>query len=136
MPQVYNGKVFSCRSEPINVTTLYEPDPSWRFTDTAGHFHQWHNRKGPADRYHVTEQYFIPTLRYIIEVEATDEYPETGHYACQFCGERVRPGYEHGAYRRFLQGVVEYFIDDERVTQEEFERQLALAREQHVKGAV
>ena len=56
-----------------------EPDPKWKFTDAQGHYH-----------YISKKEY--PTLIWIVDEEADDEYTESGHYECAACNERIEPG--------------------------------------------
>jgi hypothetical protein len=60
-----------------------EPDPNWEHTDEQGH-HHWMSKKEGNE---------YPTLKWITDCPADDEYPESGHHECVICGERITPGW-------------------------------------------
>ena len=76
--KAFNGEMF-------DVTSLSRPDPSWKYTDKAGHVHQWHVDGQPATSYNPTKRYTVPTLVQITDVEPTDECPGQYHYECREC---------------------------------------------------
>jgi len=117
---------FETMMEPIDVTSMHRPDTDWIFIDSSGHEHCWYEVDGgPAGgRYDVMKRYHVPTLRFIVEREATDDYPETGHHKCLQCGAAVVPEYCSDTYRQFIPGLTEYLIDGVRVTKEEFDRRV------------
>lgn len=114
-------------SDPIDVTMMSEPDPSWRFVDPAGHVHQWQERDGGP----LWWKSDVPTIRFVEEMPATDEYPATGHYECVECDAEVpSPGMMSSASRRYIQGPKRYSINGEPVSTETAERIIAEMREQ------
>lgn len=78
----------------IDVTPMEEPDPDWFYTDPAGHEHRWVGT--------MPSGMTIPTIRQVIDVEATDEYPGRSHYECRECGERVRRGFRAAKFRQYM----------------------------------
>ena len=119
-----NGRTFRSERDMINVTSINRPDPSWRFTDANGHLHQWYVNGQPATEYRLIGTYTVPTVYWIVDVPATDEYPEMGHHECILCNQRVRPGSCADAYEQFIPGMRYYYIDDMPVSEQEFRRQL------------
>lgn len=71
------------------VTSHDEIDPAWQYTDPAGHLHVY-----------VGES--VPTVRYVVDDEGTDEYPERGHLECRQCGARVVPGRKATRFRQYM----------------------------------
>jgi len=90
----------------IDVTPLLEPDPEWFFQDRAGHQHRWIDGG-------------LPSLRWIIEVEAGEEMPEVGHYECRECGEKIEPLMRVPIFRSFAPGLVHCSIDGRPVAEDE-----------------
>jgi hypothetical protein len=110
-------KRLEVKREVIEVTSLMELDPSWSFTDKAGHVHR---------AAVLGDIVAVPgTLCYVIDVEATDGYPECGHHECAKCRERVAPGYRTPPYRRYVHGRDVYLIDGREASREDFEKELA-----------
>lgn len=88
--------------ELIDVTPSDEPDPTWRYTDKAGHEHRYEPDGAPEDPYN-----HYPTL----EEEVEDRWcPECGHYeqmarlVCYECGEEISPGTRTPIAREFTAG--------------------------------
>lgn len=128
--QTANGEPFEVEiiSEPIEVTMLKRTDPTWRFTDANGHEHAYYvDGKIAPTEYSPTTCYSLPTLRWIVDREATDDYPEIGHYECRECGERVYPATASDMHRQFIPGPRRFVVNGEQVSGEEFVRRAKLA---------
>lgn len=122
-----NGDVFEIQSEPIDVTRMSRPDTSWRFTDATGHEHQWYVNGQPAKDYQPANTYELPTLRWIVEIEATDEYPEIGHHECRQCAEHVRPRNTCDTHKQFIAGPARFYVNGHPVSQSEYVRRAKAA---------
>lgn len=71
--------------EPIDVTMLHRPDPSWRHVDAHGHVHVWYEGDAPATFYSPSRKYHLPTLTQIVDYEGSDDFPSVTHYECTAC---------------------------------------------------
>ena len=81
----------------IDVTPMQEANPDWEYIDSKGHKHYWEiNDINKGD-------YTLPTLEYIEDVPATEEYPATNHYECKKCGETVKPKMRVPPVRRYIE---------------------------------
>lgn len=105
--------VLSAVSTPIEVTSLSpEPDPNWHYTDREGHEHRYDNG--------------YPTLVSVADEtywcgDCNDEHADS-HLECPLCHETIRPGTRGpSAFRQFIQGPVEYYLDDEPISPERYE---------------
>jgi hypothetical protein len=111
------------KSELIDISTAYEPDPNWVFVDTLGKEHRW--------AYAANHKWHLPTLRIRVVHDAGDmecslgESPCPGA-ACERCddfkragydreeffvpetGEAVEPGYRTAAGPRYMRGLTAY----------------------------
>jgi hypothetical protein len=76
--------------EYVEMTSHDEADPLWRYVDPAWHVHTY------------DAQGRVPSIRYVVDAESTDEYPERGHYECIQCGARVVPGRKATQFRSFM----------------------------------
>ena len=81
-------------ADQIEVTSsLPQPDPNWRHTDTNGHEH-WHKSD---------------TLLWVIDEEWIDEdnyEASSGHYECRQCGEHIVPGLiGPSPFREYISGM-------------------------------
>ena len=85
------------------------PNPGWCFADKAGHEHRWAGNDEIG--------WELPTLRLVVESEATDDYPAVAHYECKQCGQRVEPG--TGERRYYIPTTKRYYINGEPATEEE-----------------
>lgn len=134
MKSVVGDKTFRIEREMIDVTMLNRPDTSWRHTDANGHEHRYyvHRPEGvePAEHYAPAAHYLLPTVEWIVDEEGSDEYPETGHYECRLCRATVQPHTTADTTRQMIPGYTSYYINDQPVSQEEYERQ---AREELVR---
>lgn len=77
--------------EWIDVSTMSELDPNWRYIDAKGHGHYYHDSKNP-----------FPTLKWRKDI-VTDEDGEkwdAGWYQCPRCRERIVPGTRSGEGRK------------------------------------
>lgn len=114
--------LFSMEVERIDISTLghSEPDPTWEFTDAAGHFHAFdHEGELPTlvSRMHVEPQEDEPDE--IAESTTADEaddwdefgdsYPETRSH-CLLCDEVIQPRWNYIAtpYHQYAPGRTEY----------------------------
>ena len=120
---------FEMRREMVDVTSLHRPDPSWRETDASGHIHEWYTEGRQANDYRPDQAYTLPTLRWIEEVPATDDYPAIGHYECVQCGLRVGPPqFTADVHHQHIPGLLTCLINGERVTPEEFQERWKAAK--------
>lgn len=75
----------------LDVSSMFEPDPNWRYIDAKGHGHYYHSDKTP-----------YPTLKWRKNM-VTDEDGEkwdAGWYQCPRCRERIKPGIRSGEGRK------------------------------------
>lgn len=115
------------RREEINVTSSYRPDTNWRYVDQQGHTHIWQERTKAGElivvgEYDPAKTYVVSSLRYVVDVPETDEYPEEGHHVCMQCGECVRIGYTADDIDRYILGAISYYCDGEQISKETFDR--------------
>lgn len=103
----------------LDVTPSIEPDLDWKQMDKEDHMHRW--RKGSKK-----EAPIVTTLKWIVEGEATDEYPESGYFECKRCGDRIEPGYKPVQVRREAYGLVEHTINGEEVGTRTFQAVIEL----------
>jgi hypothetical protein len=126
----HNGDVFEIESEPIDVTSISRPDPSWLFIDAAGHEHRWWTDGAPATDYRPEKRYEVPSLRWVIDETGIDEdgYEYTlGHHECVQCAEHVLPRTMADTTTQYIPGLRRYRINGESVSREEFERRAKTA---------
>ena len=139
---VIDGVTFSMYQEMLNASSLHDirPDLNWSYRDKADHHHRWyvqspdgmHGAQPPWVRGAV---YSTPTLEWITDSpgspEDSDEWwPERGHWQCRLCKEHIAPVIvDVGPTHLMVPGLKSYYIDDESVSFEEFERRLAAARQ-------
>jgi hypothetical protein len=109
----------------IDVTSaLPRPDPRWTYTDQAGHQHRY-DKTAPGHYYPtqvvVTEEpYWCP--------DCHDEHSDS-HYECPLCGEEIEPGLVSAPlYREYMPGLASYYLNDEPITKDEYERLVAELR--------
>jgi hypothetical protein len=110
--------------DPIEVTSMHRPDPTWAHTDAAGHVHGFY----PPGDYRPQLSYTLPTLKQVVDVEGV--YDEEGdmleppiwHWACVECDETIRPRYVADEYRQYIAGLKHYAVDGETVPFDEFKR--------------
>lgn len=99
--QAPNGQRFAITVDMLDNTSMHKPDAQWLFTDAAGHPHQWQGEK-------------LPTLRWVIDIPETDEYPAQGHYECALCGvygPRITPRHIASTFRSYVPGMTHYYVD-------------------------
>lgn len=117
---------FRVESDRIDVTSNHRPDTSWRFTDAAGHEHQWFADGTPASGYVPSAKHSTPTLKWVKDGEAywpdDDEPHDVGHNECIQCGEHIEPRYTADTNSQYIAGPKYCYINDEPVSLEEFER--------------
>jgi hypothetical protein len=106
-------------ADKIDVTSrLPYPDERWTYTDRAGHEHRY-DKQAPGDYY--------PTLSWVIDEtyycpDCHDEHTE-GHWECPQCGERITPGSAGpDRFRRYIPGLTHYYLNDEEITKDEYQR--------------
>lgn len=82
-------------------------DRAWTHTDEQGHEHRWNDG--------------WPTLRWVVDEPADDEFPAEGHWECAACGENVNPGMRPAPPFRELipAGPIDYYLNDEPITEDE-----------------
>ncbi len=92
------GLQVSFHQDQIDVTSNQgDPDPAWEATDSSGFVHCW-----DMDPDHPQVQTYI----WITDIEADDEYPESGHWESCFTGEKMpEPGRVFSANREFIGGL-------------------------------
>jgi len=117
---VKDGHTFGVERDLLEVTSLHRPDPTWQYTDAAGHVHQWHTGRIVATSYRPDVHYHIPTLVLIVDVPATEEYPAATHHECRQCGETIEPGYRADDHTQYIGGTMRYYVDDRPVQKSEF----------------
>ena len=126
-----NKDIFRIESTPVEVTSLHRPDTSWRFVDKAGHEHRWWEGLGLAIQYRPTSQYYVDTVKKVVDGWYYDEDGEPfarWHYECDQCGDKVEPGYCADTHTQYIPGIKRCYINDVLVTPEEFERRLKEAQ--------
>jgi hypothetical protein len=94
------------KQELIDITTEFEPDPTWVHTDSHGHEHRW--VLDADDR--------LPTL-----VEVDDAEPhwcpdcqgdyQPWHYECRLCGDTVKPTTRRTIGRHHMRGLKHMTIE-------------------------
>lgn len=128
-----NGHTFEMTRDMIDVTSMCRPDTSWKSTDKEGHEHRWYEEilegelKGdliPATEYNPQAKYVVPSVMEIVDVPATDEYPEEVHYECKQCGEVIHSGMTSDPMEVWVAGMIHYKVDGLPVSKEEFERKI------------
>lgn len=122
------GHEFALERELVDVTSNHRPDPTWRFTDAAGHLHQWYLGDEPASGYTPMSRYHVPT------VERVDDPPvwcgdcmeehHTSHWECRQCREHITLGFTADTTTQYISGLASYAVDGQRVSKEEFKRLL------------
>ena len=108
-----NGHTLERHTDMVEVTSLEEPDMTWRYTDRNGHVHKWEF------------SHDIPTIRLVVDAEETDEYPALVHYECCKCQEYITPGMRSVSTKRYIPGTAYYTIDGEAALKEEFDALMA-----------
>lgn len=104
----YPGRV-TIRPLLEDVTAEWEPDPSWSFTDAAGHTHRWVAKAGFSLWWTGTVPTIGPAVvgTYWCE-DCQDDHEET-EQRCLLCREVVRPGYVRSMCRREI--LIGYDLD-------------------------
>lgn len=96
--------------EVIDVSSaLPGPDPSWRYTDTAGHEHCYDDGYPTLELVTVSEPYWCP--------DCHEEHEGDTELRCRLCGEQVTPGTRVSSNGQAMAWRVEYYIDDEPATE-------------------
>lgn len=121
-----SGITIDYYANPIDVTPMRIPDMHWSYTDSAGHVHRWEGE----DR-EWGDGATVPTVRWVVDVEGDDEYPERGHNECRQCGERINPAWRSPATRRWVPGLQEFLVNGTPVSKEDAETIAAALRAQH-----
>lgn len=102
--RVVNANV---RRDPIVGWALdaIDPDPTWSYTDLAGHAHRWIERIVPTLVRVVDGHYWCELCR--------DEH-ETDHEECRECGEWIVPEVIHrGPHSFTVPGMLEAWVEVE-----------------------
>jgi hypothetical protein len=81
----------------------WTPDPSWRYTDAAGHPHAYSTPETPW-----------PTLsvRWVTYIDADGEERSDTWHECPRCGEHIVPGQTYGEIR--IPGMIEATVHEKR----------------------
>lgn len=99
------------------MTVLRAPRPGWTSQCACGKLHRYKNPDGGGG---------VVNARWIVEAEATDEYPEYGHWECRNCRREVHPETYSPPYPVAIPGLMHYSIDGEPVTEEDYRRELTI----------
>jgi hypothetical protein len=126
-----DGDTFQIVADPVEVTSLRRPDPSWRFTDAAGHEHRWYADGQPADGYQPTKRYTVPSIVRVEDEPASDDYPAISHDECLLCRARVKPGYTADTHAQFIPGIRRCYINGQPVSEDEFKARAEAAIQAH-----
>jgi hypothetical protein len=131
MVVIKNGHTYRAETDMIDVTPMSIPNFSWSFTDAQGHEHRWFTKDGhlASGEYRLAESYHIPTAVMVARdtywcSECGEDHTDS-RLECVACGEVIDAGYKTNDRRMFMAGLTHYYIDDERVSKDEFERRLA-----------
>lgn len=124
------GHRFEYHCDLIETTGISRPDTSWKFVDSHGHTHTWHQVMGGP--YGLQISYYTPTLVWVKDGEEWWEYDDephaVGHLECKQCGDHVKPGYCADTNRQYMAGLKHFLIDGESVSEHEFRRRLQEAQ--------
>jgi hypothetical protein len=107
---IVGGERFESYTDRMEVTSLSRPDPSWRYTDHAGHVHQWHHNGEPAKGYSPTHKYELPTVELVLDEPILpedydgDDY-QRSHRECRICREHIEPGFTADTTRQYVRGI-------------------------------
>jgi hypothetical protein len=118
-PDAPDGRMeLRAETERIDVTSaLPYADEKWTYTDRHGHQHRY-DHGYPTLVWIVDETYWCDDCR--------DEHEE-GHYQCPLCGEHIEPGMAGpDLYRRYIPGMTTYYLNDEEISEAEYQRLAAL----------
>lgn len=98
-------------TEPIDVTTEFEPDPTWSTVDSNGHFHAF-TRDNTLPTLLATQiqmpcdgQHLVP-----MEDEFCEGYIKT-EYHCTICDEEIKPAMRHTSGRKYAPGIKSWTIN-------------------------
>ncbi len=116
----------------IDVTSNHRPDTSWRYTDKAGHVHQWHTKDGqPAKAYDASQSHTTPTLKWVKDgvgyYEDGEPY-DIGHNECSQCAEHIEPRFTADTERQMIAGLRWFKINGEHVSGEAYAAAIEAAR--------
>lgn len=116
----HGGKTLIASTAVIETVAISEPDPSWVWTDDAGHEH---HATESAEGY-VT----YPTLEVVNSAakwcqSCQDVHPEVW-FECRQCRQKTLPGIRSGL-PRMIAGPTIYMIDDDEVTRDQAEEFMA-----------
>ena len=98
-------------NDPIDITSISEPDPDWSYTDRQGHSHKWAGNT-------------LPTLIKVVDAPAEGDFPEQTHYECNICRETVEAGSRSPMWKQYASGTTRYYIDDQQVNEDDYRRAL------------
>ena len=87
------------------------PRLDWKFTDASGHQHHFIGE---------LQQWELPTLEWVIDIEGDDEQAATGHYECKICRERIVPNFYRGLERFVRWSQPHYRVNDEEISESEY----------------
>lgn len=102
----------------IDVSSnLPRPNPTWAYTDRAGHEHRREGNGYPTLVVVTEEPYWCE--------DCHDEHTDS-HYECPLCGEEISPGLiGPPLYREYIPGMTRYYLNDEEISPDEYQRLLA-----------
>lgn len=137
--------VFEAYSEVIEETPDDHPDPSWSYTDKAGHVHRWHvlDLSGgyvlAAEAYVPGATYEVPTLEVLEEHPGVwdaenEELIPVYYRRCAQCHERIAPGTTGPLFRVYRAGALHYRINGVEVSRREYMHQ-RMIQEYRLSGA-
>lgn len=112
---------YNVEQEWLDVTTEFEPDPSWWHVDGHGHVHRWMVEGDPSTPLTdpSRERWELSTL-----VQVNDPEPhwcelcrggyQPQHDECRTCGDTVEPRSRRTAGRRYIPGMehVEFGVEE------------------------
>jgi hypothetical protein len=114
---------FRVETDEVDVTMGPHPerDPEWTYVDHQGHTHALVDGEYPTLRWVDDEPYWC---------EEHQEEHEQGHRECAICGEEIEPGMRivGGTHREFMPGLKRFYIDEEEVSEETFNRAFGVAQ--------
>lgn len=105
---------------------IVEEDPTWEFIDKAGHVHKYIKRGETA--WVINSEVLEERFEEYWSDFWDDVLQESLGYFCKLCGEAIRPSYKMSKKQYYeIPGRAEYYIDNQMVTKEEFQKRLGEA---------
>ena len=122
MKMTYKKYEIEVYTDLIDVTPIMEPDPNWKYKCGCEVIHKWHSDNPEWPNSPGLCETELPTLKYIIDVEPTEDLPGYGHYECTKCGEEISPGERSPNHRYSIPGRRSIHIDGKPATEQEVEK--------------